>query len=331
MPILSSQPLVDHLLRLGDTEVMKALLDGLGDADPEIAGLGASISRVAWLEEFHGGVKKSAGTYERASAALSEDVDTDRPWLAEGLHARARVINQQPNPTVEQLAAARALLRKAIQLRDDDTVGVATHEALDALLQRAESQFLPWQSDERINMLHEVERTLMASYAVRAEHGDERLADRAYFNLAGTYIQLAQQEPARALEHLAAAEEVYERTLRFRRGRYSAPSAIAASCISGLATVAFYRAVLRPDFLTTPLDAGVSELLDTATSYELDALRERQSIAGVDPDTGDAAKSYRMLAKIFTARFWRPSGGSGRASFVRELARELQHGPNSEV
>jgi hypothetical protein len=295
---LYANPEVRHmLLQRGDRDLAQRALAALGEDLSSVPRAGAALCTVAAVQELHE-ARASAATYARAAKLLSVDVSEERPLLADCLHAAARVINQAgDNATDAEIEQARRQVARAVSLRTaDDLVGLAKHEAIDALLRQRAAGRLSWGSDLRRCEYEEIIQTLERSWQARrkALGDDHPLVDRAYFNRAGVRIELAQQSPEHAGPMLAEALEVYETTLAFRRDFYGeGPTPLAASCVAGIALVHLYRAALG---LTDP-----GPVLVDATRFGLQALDERERVHGKE-GVVDVRKSARLLAKIFAFR-----------------------------
>jgi hypothetical protein len=179
---------------------------------------------------------------------------------------------------------------------------------------------------------------------VQPEPADGLGAERAYYNLAGTYVDLAKvhfdladgevfaspryrELLMQASADLAAARTVYQHVRRLREIRYlGQPHPHLAACIQGEAIVAYYRAVLLGEH---------GELMD---SFELaaEAMRQRQVVAvGLVAQgsaavlrNGDVRKSEKFLLKVAIAMLFastpRPAQGTEDVlSEAREALTEI--------
>lgn len=294
------------LLANGDVEITTELAKSLIDAQPCISVRDRARGRALWalgtMQEMHEGVRASATTFTYAMDYLDEGANEDRPLIADCLHGRAREVNQNPPKDAAKNAVAvkgaRAWLARAIELRDaTDVVGRSTHQALNGLLlQRYARDALPPGSNEQIEGFREAQDILDESWRERSEvpNVDPRLVDRAYFNLAGVRIDLAQRVRPEAPRLLGRAEQVYRKTLEFRRIVYQAPSPLTAAAQNGLATCLYYQALLVPD-------VDQAALLLEATGEATRALEQRWATDG-HADGNDTVKSASILAKIALAR-----------------------------
>ena len=294
------------LLRHADPDVTTALAEAL---DGTTSGL--ALWALGAIQEVHqGGL--SATTFERAQALLNLEDQEQASAYADCLHARGRVVNQDRKATAEQISAAIADMRRAIDLRPaDDDIGIAKHQALWALLRQRAARKL--KNPEKTAELREVMEILEESWQRRlASLGPEDpLVDRAYFNRAGVRISLAKADQANAADYLAEAQRVYRTTMNFRRRYYPGANPITAASVAGIGTWGYY-AVLRE---VTGEPAAVLAEAIAATVESMD-MRQKTS------NNGDVAKSANMLTKLGALQSALVNGKPQQA--IAEAASELE-------
>jgi hypothetical protein len=299
------------------------------------------------VRELRGPVAASGPHFEQALRTLDRGM---YPYeVAESLIGRARVVFQNPQSSADQLAGAQDWLTEA---RDR----LAPSEDPDARQLREQGNALSWliarklagrerNPRKREARLAEVTEQLWRSYEERLRlvrgpgtaiermtppvYKDGLGAERAYYNLAGTYIELAKVrydlalgEPPASERHrellrqanadLTQARVIYQDVRRLRGDRYHGqPHPHLAACVQGEAIVVYYRAALLGEY---------GELME---SFELaaEAMRQRQVVAGglVGPGSpavlrdGDMRKSEQFLLKVAIAMLFagtsRPAPG----------------------
>ena len=219
------------------------------------------------MRERRGPVRQSAPHFAEANRLLDA---AGYPFeVAEGLIGQVRVVSQDNAATTGELIAARAEVPEARRLlepladidsRQLSEQGNALAWLITRRLAREEKDLVRreaaltevldnlWESYERRRRIlrpdhHPAERTA-------PEPADGLGSERAYFNLAGVYIQLAKVHADLAgsdqiAGDLERAEQVYEAVRALRELRYGGrPHPHVAACVQGQALVAYYRAVL---------------------------------------------------------------------------------------
>jgi hypothetical protein len=282
--VLSSLEGVNSLTRYADLSVLNVLRDALGESPS-----GTALWGLATVEEMHDG-KASPITFERAAMVLDASVDAERGFLADCLHSRGRVVNQEEDPPPEKVQWAIGQVDQAIALRrSDEEIAIAKHQALLALLRQRIVWILPEGSEERLVELHSICDVLDESYEKRkGQLGEgDPLVDRAYFNRAGIRIMLCQEDASNRAAHLDEAETVYRTTMRYRRAYYSMPSPLTAASIAGIATWGYFAALYG-------ICDEPENVLSEAMAAGLEALELRKNM----PNRGDIAKSAGSLAKL---------------------------------
>ncbi len=321
-------------------------------AEPARAGL--LWYHLGHIRERRGPVSASDAHFETALRHLEHG---SHPFeVAESLIGRARVIFQNGQSSNDQLAEARALVDQGREL-------LAPLPDYEARQMREQGNALSWliarklagrERDlrKRESKLTEVREQLWLSYEERLrlirgsasrpiERGappgpeDELGAERAYYNLAGTYIELAKLHfdlavateqssgPTASEQHeeriaqvdsdLAQALAVYRAVRRLREARYGGQShPHLAACVHGEALVAYYRAVLL----------GRYGELTGSLSLAAEAMRQRQTVASGLSGLGnpailrdpDVRKSEEFTLKVTVAMLFaasaRPSVGA---------------------
>lgn len=307
--LMSNPATVQTFLRFGGGEVLKELQAAL-----EASADGLALAGLATVEEMYEG-ETSTLTFERAMDLLDSSSDERSTALADCLHAQARVINQLPSASAEQIKLALEQIRQAILIRpESDPVGRAKHEALEALLRQRSTRNWAIDDPNLVPELMNVRSALDASYVLRRDHLGEAdpLVDRALFNKAGVCIRLAQLDAANREEYLADALRIYTTTQEFRRSFYSSPSPLEASSTAGIATWAYFSALYGSD------SATLSNLLDIGFETAHDALKTRRQM----PNKGDIGKSAAIVAKLAVLQSHllsqKPVGA------IREILDELQ-------
>ncbi len=305
--LLASDRVLASLLQYADQAAFAQLQTAMGSSRSGIAVRGLGTVQ----EKFD--VQGSTQTFERAAGLLDARKFAEANALADCLHAAGRAINVKPRPSAKEVAQAIDLVDRAIGLRDpDDQVGIARHEALKALLQQRQVRDEPIGAPGRLEALRAIESTLDDSYRRRRDAlGDgDLLVDRAYFNLAGIRVLLAQEDPENCAALLAEAETIYRRTAAFRRSFYSDPNNLTAASVAGIATWAYYRVLFGvADDPARVLEEGViaaQESLGWRLSLNL---------------PGDINKSGMLLAKLGALRA--RSSGANLPGFLGELMVEL--------
>jgi hypothetical protein len=306
------------VLALARNEAARAALDEKGDPetvlrlDRRLAGIdrnrepdyefGLALHGVAELLELHGNTRASGKTYERAERHL----DGHPLLLADCLQGRARTVNQHHSGERVMLEEALDWAKTAHQMlleegeakgagRDVVAANAARCYAMQGLLMKK----FPIEGKSKLEQLHEALAVLEEADEQRRDSDEisEEEKARSRFNLAGARIQLAQQEPDRAGEHLQQAHDVYKEVGDARRqlyGRMNHPHI--AACENGLGLVGYYRALLIP--ASREQQTG---WLRQATAHTSQALFEREILDG-DVDFEEAPKSAALLAKIALAR-----------------------------
>ncbi len=311
-------------------------------ADPSTAGL--LWYNLGHIRERRGPVAGSDPHFDKALQLL--DPEQYPCEVAESMIGRARVVYQNAQSSADQLTQARAQVAAARDL----LAPLADSSAREL---REQGNALSWLIARRIagrernprkraGELAEVIEQLWLSYEARLrlirgadaaiERGappapsDDLSAERAYYNLSGTYLELAKvhhelaeveppgSERRRELLTLASddlvnSRTVYQHVRRLREIRYRGqPHPHLAACVQGEAYVTYYRAILLGEH---------GALID---SFELtaEAMRQRQIVAG-GPDSpavltnGDVQKSGQFMLKVAIAMLFagssRPSSG----------------------
>lgn len=325
------------------------------------------------IRERRGPVRDSGQPFRRAVDTLDPD---QYPYqVAEAQIGLARVIYQEGRSTIAELDEAREMTRKARDL-------LASRRDLDSRQLREQGNALSWlieqrltgrepDLDRRLARYIAVYENLWSSFAARLriardlsddtpidrdavpELRDGLGPERAFYNMAGTAIQLAKTRHQLAMRAAAAAgrplsaddellgriakdlgiaERVYQAVRELREQRYSGrPHPHLAACLNGLAIVGYYRAALL----------GEVGALASAASHGATALDQRLRIAGslVGPGAAgvvndpDVRKSADLLLKIMTAtvlaRYTDPAEGSAALiRTLREATSEWLSGPD---
>lgn len=310
--LLALSPARTSLLRHGDADVATALAAALADTSS-----GLALWALATLQEVHQS-RLSSRTFERAEPLLDPADPEQATALADCLHAYGRVINQKEAATPKEIADAIEGMHRAITLRAaSDTIGIAKHEALLALLRQRRARSIK-DPAAKVAEFREVLDILEESWLKRrAILGDgDPLVDRAYFNRAGIRISLAKEiaadDPAAAAEYMTEVKEIYRRTEEFRKRYYTGPNPLTAASVAGIATLG-YESVRHGITPQDAIDAVLGEAIDKAT--EALAMRKATSIPG------DVRKSASILARLSVLQF-RQAGGAPAAlaaTTVREL------------
>jgi tetratricopeptide (TPR) repeat protein len=326
------------VLALALNEATRVALDEKGDPetvlrlDRRLAGVdpnrdpdyefGLALHGVAELLELHGNTRASGKTYERAERHL----DGHPLLLADCLQGRARTVNQHHSgervmleQALDWARTAHRMLLEEGEARGADRDVVAAKAARCYAMQGLLMKKFPIEGKSRLEQLHEALTVLEEADEQRRdseEISDEEKA-RSRFNLAGARIQLAQQEPERAEEHLREAHKVYKEVGDTRRrlyGRMNHPHI--AACENGLGLVGYYRALLIPASRRQQTD-----WLRQATAHTTQALFEREILDG-DVDFEEAPKSAALLAKIALARNASPVASLGDSEALAAKAME---------
>lgn len=282
--------------------------------------LGFAQYGVADLLEALGRTEDSGRTFKRAQRHLGAHPSA----VAVCLVGRARPINQYHKEEPKLLRKAVGWAQEARELfkRAGEGKGARYYRALamEGLLTRGLAKYP--QGETPADVLRRAMEML-----VEADEGrDEDDPDvgpidkaRSRFNLAGTWLDLAQEEPEQAAAHLKESWKVYKDVLKRRLKLY--PVDIhphIAACQAGLGYVAYYRAILVP---ASALQR--STWLRDATDWTMLGLKQRESVDG-SVDGAEVLKSTKFLAKVALARIAspkQPEVGPTRA-FV-EAMREL--------
>jgi hypothetical protein len=363
------------LTRLGESEVARAARS-LAQGGPH----GHTVPGLLWyglghVFERRGPVAASRQPFELASQALDPAV---YPYeVAESQIGVARVI-YHPSSAAAELEAARALIERARTLLESSPEPRARtlREQGNALAWLIEQRLTKDEPDPRRKAVRYqvVYDNLWMSFAERlriARGLDARAPvartevprpedglgpERAFFNMAGTAVQLAKAHhqlarsgaggpapaaagsgsaPGDTAACLGEAERIYQVVRELREKRYRGrPHPHLAACLHGLAIVGYYKAVL--------LDAA-GELASAAVRGTA-ALDQRARIAGslggpgpagVLRD-GDVQKSVDLLTKIMAAsvlsRYTALAEGSAALERVlREMTAEWLSGPGRQA
>jgi len=184
------------------------------------------------VRERRGPVRQSAPHFAEANRLLDA---AGYPFeVAEGLIGQVRVVSQDNAATTGELIAARAEVPEARRLLEP-LAGIDSRQLSE------QGNALAWLITRRL--AREEKDTA-------PEPADGLGSERAYFNLAGVYIQLAKVHADLAgsdqiAGDLERAEQVYEAVRALRELRYGGrPHPHVAACVQGQALVAYYRAVL---------------------------------------------------------------------------------------
>jgi hypothetical protein len=303
------------------------------------------------IHERRGPVSKSGAFFANAVQLLDR---TTWPYeSAESLIGRARVVFQDATSSSDELRTAQSNVAVARELLISLPQDVAIRQlkergnALSLLIDRRLAREirepderkakllallrLTWQSyEERVRIAEGLPDDVpIGQRAPRLESGLD--ADRAYFNLAGLYIELARDEAdlQEVESHLKEAGAIYSSCRRLREERYKGRShPHLAACIHGEAIVAFNQATWLSDGRYRLIDA-----IERATS----ALVMRKNVASAFADSednavlndGDVQKSVSLLLKASVAgilvRGRQESGSSDRAhKLVDDVLKELR-------
>ncbi|MBJ7469809.1 MAG: hypothetical protein JHD16_00835 [Solirubrobacteraceae bacterium] len=318
----------DNLAEFGDRalilEILALLEHRCRSAQTPDRGLGISLHALGSVLELRGATREAADTFDTARAHLTGT--TDRPLLADCLLGMARRHFRDSSPTQEQIDEAFAWADEGEKLMQLAGLGASAGRflAMKGLLRRKRGTLRGRPKDQQVRDLRAGLDMVETADRMRAADPTTRPEERARsrFNLAGPRINLAQRDPDNSAEHLSKAEEIYREVLRQREAFYPGlDHPHVAACVSGLAMVSYYRAVLLPS------DAHERQrLLREATQYERDAAAQRERLAG-SRDDGDVGKSLRLTAKIAIARWLFTVASDKRAerheALLSEAEREL--------
>ena len=322
--------------RYGDIATVSRLDDLLAAIDAETKTvderLGFAMYGIAGLLERFGQAPLSGEAFERAQRHLG-----DHPRkIAVCLIGRARPINRHKKDdpdllrqAVEWARSARELLIETEARDPKDEPGEEGANpyrclAMEGLLTRALAEF-PAAGETGAGVLRRALAMLEEADEGRKDDPDITRVEKARsrFNLAGTWLKLAQEEPEQAEAHLAKSHEVYADVLTRRRRLY--PVDIhphVAACQAGLGFVGYYRAILVP---SNPQQR--SGWLREATDYTAAALKQREILDG-SVDSIEARKTSAFLVKVALARLASPEDPetAPRRAFD-EAMRELKSSP----
>lgn len=297
------------------------------------------------VRERRGPVKDSGPYFAKALEGLDP---RERPYeYAESLVGRARIVSQNNKSTAPELEQAQDWVRRAREL-------LAQVDGFEALQLREQANALHWLIRRRLltrakgdrlvedlaEVLRELELSLERRLRLAGRPSDRPLdppyptfadgigPERAYYNLAGTYIQLAKARFERAAgapddevdRALDAAEVVYQRVADLRRRRYrSRVHPHHAACVHGQAIVEYHRMAML----------GRADRVPAACRLVAEGLAARWEVAGWTPGIspgqvardGDVGKSFDLLGKISVAALSMAGGSpSGR---IREPVTHL--------
>jgi tetratricopeptide (TPR) repeat protein len=315
------------------------------------------------VRERRGPVSGSLPLFRQALERL--DRETDPYEWAESVVGVTRAVSQDKDASSDDKLAAQADLAPvgdvlaALCARSDDAGREARQlreqaRALYLVMERRFAGAEP-QVGRRVARLEQVIRDLRDSYAARLllvrppEAVDPRIpptvqdgvpADRAYFNLAGAYVELGKAKHALARREKAAdsrntllseaenafeqAWQVYDSVRQVRESRYRHyPHPHTAACIQGGSWVRYYQALLlgRWDYAATAVelaDQALLQRLDIARGQggsPRDALRDAEVVTSVD-----------FLAKLASAlvRSSRRDPETGFAKITRIVAEGVE-------
>jgi CHAT domain len=317
------------------------------------------------IRERRGPVSESLPPFRRAAESLDP---ADYPFQrAESLIGQARVTYQAGSSTDEQLKTAGGIAEDARRLLEPLTQVEARQlreqgNALAWLIRRRLAGSEP-DLAKRSALLIDVRDHLWRSYEerrriARPDHDasprsapvakDGLGAERAYYNLAGVYIQLAKTRHklaqtadagerqallALAAEDLAGAAAVYQDVRVLREVRYHGrPHPHLAACVQGEAIVAYYRATLL----------GETARLPDALGFASTAMEQRHKIASglIGPtrsvlSDNDVRKSVDLMMKAATAaiigrRDHADEGIAAALKVFEEAAAEARDAPRGE-
>jgi hypothetical protein len=281
--------------------------------------LGFAQHGIAGLLERFGQTRLSGEAYRRAQRHL----DGHPTLIADCLQGRARPINQhhkrEPGLLRQAVEWARSARRLLIETEGKDANAYRCL-AMEGLLTRALSRF-PEEGETRAEALHRAMAMLKEADDGRKDNPkiseDEKA--RSLFNLAGTWVDLAQEETDQAEAHLLKAKRIYGKVLKWRQRLY--PVDIhphIAACEAGLGYVGYFRATLIP---ASP--AQRSAWLRDATDHTIAGLKQRETLDG-SVDVDEAPKSAAFLAKVALARLSSPVAADTEPRFTfDEALREL--------
>jgi hypothetical protein len=293
----------------GDFDTVSALDEQLtridGETDSVDERLGFAEHGIATLLEGLGRTEESGEAFNRAQQHL----EGHPVEIAECLVGRARPVNQHHKEEPELLREALGWAQSAREmfLKEKEKARAFRALAMVGLLTRALSKYP--QGETRADVLHRALDILEA--ADRGRRGDRKVSPddkaRSRFNLAGTWLDLAQEEPENAAAHLDKSAKIYRDVLTRRQAIYPVDvHPHIAACQAGLGYVAYYRAILIP---ATPKQR--SAWLRDATDYTYAGLKQRESVDGL-VDAAEALKSNTFLAKVALARISSPEDPEAR-------------------
>jgi hypothetical protein len=291
--------------RYGDIDTVSRLDRRLAEVDADCKAVDESLGfaqyGVASLLEALGRTEDSGRTFKRAQRHLGAHPIA----VAVCLVGRARPINQHHKEEPERLREAVDWAQEARDLFNRaEGEGARYYRALamEGLLTRALAKYP--QGETPADVLHRAMKMLVDADEGRDEDDpDVGPIDKARsrFNLAGTWLDLAKEEPEQAAAHLDESWRIYGDVLKRRLKLY--PVDIhphVAACQAGLGYVAYYRAMLIP---ATPLQR--STWLREATDWTMLGLKQRESVDG-SVDGAEVLKSTKFLAKVALARIASP-------------------------
>lgn len=328
---------------------------GEGGDVPRAAGVFANQAQAGLLWNSLGHIRERRGPVADSGPHFGEalrylDPDAYPYEVAESMIGQARVVFQNDQSSLDQLAAASERVREARDL-------LAGLKDLDARQLREQGNALFWLNARKLagrernprnrqRMLTEITEQLWLSYEERLrlargqdsgvidrktppQPADDLGPERAYYNLAGTYIDLAKvhfelagaeaygsegyrELLARTSDDLAASRTVYQHVRRLREIRYRGqPHPHLAACVQGEAFVAYYRATLLGE------NGALMESFELTT----EAMRQRQEVARGQDElssptvlrNGDVRKSAKFMMKVAIAMLFastpRPAAG----------------------
>jgi len=304
--------------RYGDLDTISRLDECLADIDASTDGvderLGFAQHGVAGLLGRFAQTQQSGDAYERAQRHLgAHPIAT-----ADCLLGRARPINQHGKKKPERLREASGWARTARELLIEAGQDTSAYRcrAMEGLLMRALSRF-PEGDDTRADVLRRALAILEEADDGRKDNPDVSRDEKARsrFNLAGTWLDLAQEEPEQAASHLDKAETIYGDVLTRRERLFAVDiHPHVAACQAGLGYVAYYRAILTP---ATPRQR--STWLREATYLTMEGLEQREDLDGL-ADAAEARKSAAFLAKVALARLSSPGAPAAAPRATAEEA-----------
>jgi hypothetical protein len=330
------------LIQAADAGALKTLEADVDGLEPRLTGELHGLLRhgLGSVRERRGPVSASEPHFKRAQELLDPDVHPEETAEARiGLtriryHQRGRRLDLGPAYWMQQQQGLRAA--QELLARTTDHRFRQMHEQANALywlIERDVTVALLGDGPEKLPALLKLLDELTRSYHRRLILDGQRppdggfpvgyrpsldcsmTVDRAYYNLGGAYLRVAQERarlladaaepnPAGAVRQIVGdlerSEEVYTHTQLIRERRLGgAQHPHVAACINGLALTRYYRAVLTGEW------AELIEALRYAQAAMANRYGIRADLGGEAPPAAlgdsDLGKSLDVALKVLTA------------------------------